>query len=1072
MVSDKNVLLKELELQDVFLFGDKELVLDAPLTIVTGRNGSGKTLLLDYIRLALGLKGRQSRFGRSGEFVFPGASEARITVTLRNPISEVHGHRVISSSNPNFNSEFLDSDEIFIQRRVTASGKWKVLLKRRDGTWVTLNSEQQASLQEALVNAGLNPKDELAFVDGEDFNMFISSNPHRRFEALMTKLQLSEGLTRGALIKEELKKRMEEREHLHSRIVELNKSLEALQEKEKRKRRIEELKQLLKDLEMHERWRKVVDAEKVLSTLKERQSQLTAELQSLSPEKKRLEREVDEVKERCERLERQKAEVESKWQRHHAELIRLQQQHVSLQQELRTLKQRLHELEGKRVQLSKQKDAKQQELDRMRSGNQDDRLRLQQKELKDVQQQYQGILQAIRDVEETVKSLERELDAIKTNQVKLEEEKKQLEAAITEKMRELRARVNVTSRGRSSYSPEILEFREKIKHLIAEKRVYGPLASVVSVQGLWKDDWTFAASLALKAVLTTFVAVDRSAFKEMEQLRRSHPRFQDISLGLARKRKPSLMEPLSSSKFQVLVTPVLAILTGPPEVLAFIQGQGGAVILAHDANHVPTEEIDELLKTQNSIRVITQSGEEYSANRWSVLSRTIRKKKLSTRDPLLGTPLSTRGSGMNEELASSTETGPLRRQLQKVTKALESASRERDHFSKLLESKRSEASKLHEKKGQLEVRMKNLELALRRNDPSELMKQLQASIDQVNTQLAHVQGKIEEIKGQVAEKESQLNPITEKERQLKSRVDELAKEKEQVSTVMQQSLSKFSRLNSQLVDINRRVNEMTTQLENLARKIPNQENHVQSLQRELESEIGASRRPQKIFTKNEIFERRLEATKELNFLSDPELEKRDVSREINQLETAIAKLQASLAERERDVERLQAELAAWNEEWTIKTEQTINSVNRLFNDILSEIGARGRLELINIQVPEEGQLYLRVQFPGEAERDIEAHSSGQKQVTLVAFILALQVLSGSPLTAIDEVDKGLDAFHQATFFEKLPILLKRAMTLRETVHASSFQPQVILVTPQYRPPATFEGDDHIVLVTAKTTAAV
>ncbi|MHA2369821.1 MAG: ATP-binding protein, partial [Candidatus Hodarchaeales archaeon] len=166
---------------------DETVLFPRGVTIVTGRNGAGKSLLIDGIRLGLGMDPRSVRMDSLGAYVREGCQQAQIEITLSNPIEG--GERFISSGDPSFDV-FFNQDSITMRRSITKSGKSEFSIKAPNGRWARLNSDRVVLLVSALAKIGIDPQDPLAFVPADDFNVFIQENPADRFRTLVEKLGL------------------------------------------------------------------------------------------------------------------------------------------------------------------------------------------------------------------------------------------------------------------------------------------------------------------------------------------------------------------------------------------------------------------------------------------------------------------------------------------------------------------------------------------------------------------------------------------------------------------------------------------------------------------------------------------------------------------------------------------------------------------------------------------------------------------------------------------------------------------------------------------------------------------
>src|SRR5207245_4191219 len=84
--------------------------------------------------------------------------------------------------------------------------------------------------------------------------------------------------------------------------------------------------------------------------------------------------------------------------------------------------------------------------------------------------------------------------------------------------------------------------------------------------------------------------------------------------------------------------------------------------------------------------------------------------------------------------------------------------------------------------------------------------------------------------------------------------------------------------------------------------------------------------------------------------------------------------------------------------------------NDTFHQLYSDItrGGNGSMALDSPDNPLEGGLDVFLQFPGKTELTIGAASGGEKSVSTVCYLLALQQIHPMPFYIMDEIDAHLD----------------------------------------------------------------
>ncbi|MFM7634413.1 MAG: chromosome segregation protein SMC [Cyanobacteriota bacterium] len=147
-------------------------------------------------------------------------------------------------------------------------------------------------------------------------------------------------------------------------------------------------------------------------------------------------------------------------------------------------------------------------------------------------------------------------------------------------------------------------------------------------------------------------------------------------------------------------------------------------------------------------------------------------------------------------------------------------------------------------------------------------------------------------------------------------------------------------------------------------------------------------------------QRRMEALEPVNMLTLEELE---------QLEQRLADLEERLEvlSKEREELLLRIETVA-----TLRQEafmEAFTAVDGHFRGIFAGLSeGEGHLQLENPEAPLDGGLTLVAHPKGKAVRRLAAMSGGEKSLTALSFLFALQRFRPSPFYALDEVDSFLD----------------------------------------------------------------
>ena len=101
--------------------------------------------------------------------------------------------------------------------------------------------------------------------------------------------------------------------------------------------------------------------------------------------------------------------------------------------------------------------------------------------------------------------------------------------------------------------------------------------------------------------------------------------------------------------------------------------------------------------------------------------------------------------------------------------------------------------------------------------------------------------------------------------------------------------------------------------------------------------------------------------------------------------------------------------------------RAFNQVNGTFQEIFAKITGtgKGRMTLELPDDPFKGGVDVLLEFPGKSEMTISSASGGEKSVSTVCFLLALQAIHPMPFYVFDEIDAHLDVVNSQRLAELL-----------------------------------------------------
>ena len=202
------------------------------------------------------------------------------------------------------------------------------------------------------------------------------------------------------------------------------------------------------------------------------------------------------------------------------------------------------------------------------------------------------------------------------------------------------------------------------------------------------------------------------------------------------------------------------------------------------------------------------------------------------------------------------------------------------------------------------------------------------------------------------------------------------------------------------------LQRLAEELESLASQRRSEQQRLEQLQRELPDPLPEipeqvrSNGLEALQAELRSLQARMEALEPVNMLALEELA---------QLEVRLADLEERLdvLAKEREELLLRIETVA-----TLRQEaflEAFQAVDGHFRTIFAELSdGEGHLQLENPEAPLEGGLTLVAHPKGKAVRRLNAMSGGEKSLTALSFLFALQRFRPSPFSALDEVDSFLD----------------------------------------------------------------
>ena len=373
------------------------------------------------------------------------------------------------------------------------------------------------------------------------------------------------------------------------------------------------------------------------------------------------------------------------------------------------------------------------------------------------------------------------------------------------------------------------------------------------------------------------------------------------------------------------------------------------------------------------------------------------------------------------------------------------------------------------------------EMEIQREKLGEEIISLRQSLSTVETQISTLQSKwenvlktaYENIKIQLRKVEQQLSSMElevkealQQKEELEQQLLRLEGKKEELSRSVLTAREEARKFTTQIDDIDKQLSRLDAKYERADRLYNQIQLEFQTARMQLEhyyhqlEELGY----------REPLEVSLEQLKEAE--SSLKLMKLELDRigAVNQLALSQYAEQASrykeLSIRMNELEKEKQAILAFMEEIEQKKRKVFmdafNRINEKLSGYFSRLtgGGKAFLKLDRPDDPFSGGVDLIVQFPGKPPILVSGASSGERSVTAVAFLFAIQDLMPATFYLFDEIDAHLDAFHVAKLGELLAEEAKKSQFLVITL-----KPEMVSKADRVYGVYEHKGVTHVVSTT-------
>jgi len=1026
------IVLKELELINFMSHENTRIVFTKGINVIVGRRGSGKTAVLEAIRLAFGGLGRE-RLENLGKFVRYGASMAIIRLRMSNTV-DIPGRPRIRLV------DFLpENTDVVLERVIYRDGK---SFFRINGKKVTKND-----VIKMLVKVNISPRNTLFFLPQERVNEWVSLSTRERVDLLLSVLGLKELRDRLERVKNEILEKEKVRKELVKELREL--------EEEVTKRS----KKVLHPLLPREKLTRYYAVK--LAYLVSAKSRLETELEEFQRRIKEIEEKIVALHESLDKVRKRRDELNKEYEHVRSEIERITMgEKVGYEYELKKAEEKVKEYQAKLVEVREKYEKELQELEEIRKkwGSDDP---------EELRRMISERIERIKWIEAKLSESEifRKIKGIREDIERLQVEKK----VLIKELDGLRTQLRNLLR-KLDHSGSLERVFNTIPRELLRSEIYGPVLLEIRprVAGNIFRDYAVAIENVLgKRLLSAFIVTSPQAYYKMVEIVRknrgggridiitisrsdSGELISESALDIARrivneaKKKRKLLkkrakEVLGGNEYLIAGWVCDAIIA-PEPVLAVIESRNWDVPIVLDEKAAAL-----ILNRLGLSKAVTIDGSVVERRRDRVTGAVFYNVRIGGEESesilvdILGFSLED-FLKMEDEILSQVDS--LDSEIRRLRQEIDFL---RNRLPKEAISLEKEKFSLEEEIRQIEAIISRIQMIKKRlKQAPESIKSIQQAIESWSKRIDEMQDKIEKCNQKVLSLEERRSFL---EEQIRKLIEEEAD------------------ISAQIKALEREKEELPAKIRFLQRELKNIDEELSKTRREIVVIFDIMRRLDVIprdkttedFIKKEIVEPANNLVEAMN-INDLEKLALELEEGVKSYKEAIFKMESEAFEVEeffqrieeikRRIKELDIEVQEIKKLYSRELLDLINSVRKMimkanenYQELLSYIGARGEI-MLEGDSPEELHFSITIDIHRDKPVEIDkgGFSSGEKTTAIMLMIIALFLTAPAPLYMFDEFDVFLDD----KSLEEIMYVIKRSLKNFQGIITTTHREEILL----------------------------
>ncbi|KAK8251323.1 P-loop containing nucleoside triphosphate hydrolase protein [Phyllosticta capitalensis] len=145
-------------------------------------------------------------------------------------------------------------------------------------------------------------------------------------------------------------------------------------------------------------------------------------------------------------------------------------------------------------------------------------------------------------------------------------------------------------------------------------------------------------------------------------------------------------------------------------------------------------------------------------------------------------------------------------------------------------------------------------------------------------------------------------------------------------------------------------------------------------------------------------------------------------REFERRAKTIETLQAKLAGMDTALEELQEQIEQIKSTWEPELDELVEKISEAFSYNFQQIGCAGQVSVYKAEDFDQWSIQIQVKFrEHESLSILDSHrqSGGERAVSTIFYLMALQSLARSPFRVVDEINQGMDPRNERMVHERM-----------------------------------------------------